>query len=305
MDRIDTHHHIVPAFYRDWLEKGGHTAGGMPIPQWSLDSALSFMDTRNVATAIFSVSAPGAYIGNANEAREMARALNIETAQIVAKSPSRLGFFATLCLPDVEGSVQEARRAFDELKADGVVLLTNTDGVYMGDSSLEPLMKVLNEYNAVVFLHPDALPAKLAPGVEAFVADFLLDTVRTAVSICKAGWLEKFPNVRFILSHAGGFIPFAAHRISLACSPDGSVRTGMERLKRFYLDTAVASSPTSLPSLFAFADPSRITFGSDLPYATAAQAGAFTSMLDAYPIDAKLRAAIARENALALFPRLA
>jgi len=175
----------------------------------------------------------------------------------------------------------------------------------MGDPSLEPLMNVLNKYGAVVFLHPDALPGKLAPGVEAFVADFLLDTVRTAVSICKAGWLEKFPNVRFILSHAGGFIPFAAYRIALACAPDGKVTTGMERLKRFYVDTAVTSSPASLPSLFAFADPSRITFGSDLPYANAAQAGAFTSMLDDYPMDAKLRAAIARENASALFPRLA
>jgi predicted TIM-barrel fold metal-dependent hydrolase len=304
MDRIDTHHHIVPAFYRECLEKGSHTAGGMPIPQWSVDGALSFMDGHKIATAILSVSAPGAYLGNAAEAREMARALNIETAQVVAKNPARFGFFATLCLPDVEGSIQEARRAFDELKADGVVLLTNTDGVYMGDPSLEPLMNVLNEHDAVVFLHPDALPAKLAPGVEPFVADFLLDTVRSAISICKTGWLERFSNVRFILSHAGGFIPFAAYRISLACSPDGSARAGMGRLKRFYMDTAVAGSPTSLPSLFAFADPSRITFGSDLPYANVAQAGMFTSMLDDYPMDAKLRAAIARENALALFPRL-
>jgi predicted TIM-barrel fold metal-dependent hydrolase len=191
------------------------------------------------------------------------------------------------------------------LKADGVVLMTNTDGVYMGDPSLEPLMNVLNEHHAVVFLHPDDLPGKLAPGVAPFVADFLLDTVRSAVSICKAGWLEKFPNVHFILSHAGGFIPFAAYRLGLACAPDGNVMAGMRRLKRFYLDTAVTSSPASLPSLFAFADPSRITFGSDLPYANATYAGLFTSMLDDYPMDAKLRAAIARENALRLFPRLA
>jgi 6-methylsalicylate decarboxylase len=165
-------------------------------------------------------------------------------------------------------------------------------------------MALLNEHDAVIFLHPSALPAKLAPGVPAYVADFLLDTVRTAVSICKAGWFEKFPNVRFILSHAGGFIPFAAYRIARACAPDGNAALGMERLKRFYMDTAVASSPTSLPGLFAFADTSRITFGSDLPYANETRAGAFTSMLDAYPMDTKLRAAIARENALTLFPRL-
>jgi 6-methylsalicylate decarboxylase len=305
MDRIDTHHHIVPAFYREWLEQRGHDAGGMPIPQWSPDSALSFMDEHKIATAIFSVSTPGAYIGSAAEAREMARKLNIETAEVVAKNPRRFGFFATLCLPDVEGSLDEARRGLDELKADGIVLMTNTDGVYMGDPTLEPLMALLNERRAVIFLHPGALPAKLAPGVPAYVSDFLLDTVRTAVSICKAGWFERFPNVRFILSHAGGFVPFAAHRIARACGPDGNVAMGMERLKRFYMDTAVASSPTSLPSLFAFADTARITFGSDLPYANAARAGGFTRMLDEFPMDAQTRKSIARENALALFPWLA
>jgi predicted TIM-barrel fold metal-dependent hydrolase len=304
MDRIDTHHHIVPTFYRDWLEKHGYTAGGMPIPQWSVDSALGFMDAHKIATAIFSVSTPGAYIGDAIEAREVARALNVETAQIVAKNPERFGFFATLCLPDVVGSIDEARRALAELKADGIVLMTNTDGIYIGDPSLEPLMGVLNEHHAVVFLHPGALPAQLAADVPAYVADFLLDTVRTAVGICKADWFEKFPNVRFILSHAGGFIPFAAYRIARACARDGDT-AGMKQLKRFYLDTAVASSPTSLPSLFAFADTSHITFGSDLPYANAARAGAFTSMLDAYLMDATLRSAIARQNALALFPMLA
>lgn len=308
MDRIDTHHHIVPAFYRDWLERRGHTAGGLPIPQWSVDSALSFMDAHKIATAILSVSTPGAYIGEASDAREMARALNDETAQIAGKDPGRFGFFATLCLPDVDASIDEARRALDELKADGVVLMTNTDGIYVGDPSLEPLMAELNDRNGVIFLHPGALPAKLAAGVPAYVADFLLDTVRAAVSICKAKWFEKFPKLRFILSHAGGFIPFAAYRVARACAPAGpdtNAILGMQRLRHFYMDTAVASSPTSLPSLFAFADPARITFGSDLPYAHAARAEMFTGMLDAYPMDEPLRAAIARQNAVTLFPRFA
>ena len=53
---------------------------------------------------------------------------------------------------------------------------------------------------------------------------------RTAVSISKADWFEKFPNMRFILSHAGGFIPFAAYRIARACAPDGNTALGLERL---------------------------------------------------------------------------
>ncbi|MEV5517742.1 amidohydrolase family protein [Streptomyces flaveolus] len=77
--------------------------------------------------------------------------------------PDRFGFFATLTLPDVEGAVAEAGHALDELGADGVVLLANSKGVYLGDSAFDPLMDALNRRSAVVFVHPSALPADPAP----------------------------------------------------------------------------------------------------------------------------------------------
>src|SRR5262245_5962227 len=133
--RVDTHHHIVTPRYRAWLEQRGKTAGGRAIPDWSVDKALRFMDANKVAVAILSVSTPGAFVGDVSEARSQAQALNAETAEVVARHRDRFGFFATLSLPDVDASIAEATFALDRLGADGVVLLTNTAGVYLGDPS--------------------------------------------------------------------------------------------------------------------------------------------------------------------------
>ncbi|EIP84754.1 hypothetical protein A33K_18609 [Burkholderia humptydooensis MSMB43] len=142
-------------------------------------------------------------------------------------------------------------------------------------------------------------------GIPPYVADFLLDTTRAAINIAKAGWLERFPDVKFVLSHAGGFVPYAAQRIARVVSPDNSNEGGLARLRRFYFDTALSSSPYALPALLAFADPSRITFGSDWPYANKDRSVDFTRMLEAFPLTDAQRQAIYRGNAERLFPRLA
>src|SRR5262245_33314968 len=81
--RIDTHAHLVPDFYRLWLADKGVDAGGLPVPIWSVESTLQFMQTNEIETSILSVSTPGVETGDLNEAREMARRLNEFTARIV------------------------------------------------------------------------------------------------------------------------------------------------------------------------------------------------------------------------------
>ncbi len=303
--RIDTHQHIVPPFYADWLRQQDASAGGLPIPDWSADGALELMQALRIGSAILSVSTPGVHLGDDGQARTMARAVNEFAAEVARNHPGRFGFFATLTLPDVEGAIAEAAHALDVLQADGVVLLANVRGTYLGDASIEPLMQELDRRRAVVFVHPSALPADPVPGIPPFAADFLLDTTRAAIHMARAGWLERFPHLRIILSHAGGFVPFAAERIARACSAGGSSEEGIARLRRYYFDTALSSSPYALPSLLAFADPGRISFGSDWPYAPKARSAHFARMLDDFALASAQRQAIERGNALQLFPRFA
>jgi 6-methylsalicylate decarboxylase len=311
--RIDVHHHAIPEPYARWLRaKGVADASGRALPEWSPEGSLAVMDANGVATGILSVSAPGVHVDPAKrddaEARAMARTVNEITAEVARANPDRFGFFATLPMPDVEGAIAEARFALDVLGADGVVLLANALGRYLGDPDDEPLFAELARRAAVVFVHPTMLPSPPVEGIPPFAADFLLDTTRAAYQLVRAGVVQRYPQLRFILSHAGGFVPYASHRLAMALVLE-TRRAPPELIddfRSFWFDTALSSSPAALPSLLAFAKPGHVLYGSDHPFAPPVAIEYFTKQLDAYPgLDADARAAIDRRNAEALFPRFA
>ena len=309
MLRIDTHHHLIPPDYRKVLQKAGiNEAGGRALPYWSAETALQTMAELDVATAIVSVSTPGTtFLPEQTDAAALARDLNDYTADLVASQPERFGFFATVPMPHIDESVAETVRALDELKADGVVLLANNAGTYLGQDGQDDLFAALDARSAVVFIHPADLPGPTVPGVAPFAADFLLDTTRAAYLLVRNGIRRKYPSIRFILSHAGGFVPYASHRMAVAIMGDTgrSPLDSLDEFRGFYFDTALSSSAAALPTLLAFAQPGHITFGSDWPFAPVAAGKLFAAGLETYPdLDADTRDAIDRTNALALFPRL-
>ena len=309
--RIDVHQHVIPPAYAAWLRsKGIRDAGGRDLPEWSIEGALGLMDDHDIATAVLSVSTPGVHLdaGRTRDpvARDKARAVNEFAAAIARDHPDRFGFFATLPLPDLDGALAELAYAMDALGASGVILLANTHGRYLGGPDDEPLLAELDRRRAVAFIHPSELPGPRVEGVPPFAADFLLDTTRAAYRLVRCGAVRRHPGVRIILAHAGGFLPYASHRIAAAIA----VETGsppyevLEDLASFYFDVALSGSPAALPSLLAFARPGRVLFGSDWPYAPSLAVSYFTGQLDAYAaLDAEGHAAVDRRNAEALFPQ--
>ncbi len=309
MLRIDTHHHQIPPDYRNALRKAGiGNAGGRALPDWSPEGSLRTMAALDVATAILSVSAPGTTIlPAAADAAALARGLNDHSADLVASRPAQFGFFATVPMPHVEESVAEAVRALDELNADGVVLLANNAGVYLGQDGQDELFGALDARAAVVFIHPAELPGPTVPGIPPFATDFLLDTTRAAYLLVRNGIRRRYPNIRFILSHAGGFVPYASHRMAVTIMDDTgrSPADILDDFSSFYFDTALSASAAALPTLLAFAREGHITFGSDWPFLPVAGGKLFAAGLDTYPgLNTDARNAINRTNALALFPRL-
>src|SRR5450432_4382292 len=140
---IDVHHHILPDFF--WRETNDQHApvGGIAPAPWSRDSTLSFMDEAEIDVAVTSISTPGVHVGDDARARSLARRCNELSAKLVQARPNRLGGFAALPLPDVDGALEELAYALDTLKLDGVVLFSNSNGVYLGDKSFEPVFAEL------------------------------------------------------------------------------------------------------------------------------------------------------------------
>lgn len=317
--RIDVHAHFLPAGYRDALAAAGHSKpSGMPgIPDWSVDSALAMMDRLNIGAAILSISAPGLHFGDDAAARKLARYTNDEGARAMRAHPSRFGLFAALPLPDIEGSLDELRYAFDELGCDGVVVESNHNGVYLGDRRLDPVFAELNRRHARVFIHPTNPhcpccqdPAALPPiGYPFPMLEFMFETTRAVFNLILSGTLERFPNLKIIVPHAGATIPVLADRVAglspaLGLSKPLDVPRFYETLQGLYYDLAGFPLPRQIGPLLDIADAKRILYGSDWPYTPEAFVTKLAGQLDTTPLlSVQMRGDVMRNNALALFPR--
>ncbi|MFF1746365.1 amidohydrolase family protein [Streptomyces mirabilis] len=308
-DRIDVHTHVVPPFWGEALPSHGGDPSGWPTPKWSREAHLKFMDDNQIATSVLSLTAPSVVGWQGQERRAMARRVNEYVADLVTSHPGRFGNFATVPLPDVEGAVSEAEHALDEMGADGVVLLSNYEGVYLGDAKYAPLWDALNRRSAIVFIHPGHPLIPLLADVPGPLVDYPFDTTRNAVQMVFSGVLDKYPNVKIILAHAGGFVPYAVLRfceLQPALDPEGpTTEQLLAKFKLFYWDTALSSGPAAFPSFLAFADRKRIFFGSDFPYAPAPVATRFTEILDTQSgLTDEQKAALNNGNAKKIFKRL-
>ncbi|RRA20991.1 amidohydrolase family protein [Burkholderia cepacia] len=307
--RIDVHQHVVPPFWVQALEEHGGDPSGWHSPAWSPSDAIAFMDNQGIDTGILSLTAPAIAGWKGAERREMARRINEYTAGLVEKHPTRFGNFATLTLPDIDGALREMEYALDVLRADGVILLSNYENKYLGDPLFEQLWAELDRRNALVFVHPSKPAIPAIDGLPGPFVDYPFDTTRTAVHLVARGVPNRYRRLTIILSHAGGFLPYAAHRFAelmAAMTPDGpETNEILDTFQRFYFDTAMSSGPAALPSLLAFCGSRKVLFGSDFPYAPTSVSASFTRKLDEYagfsPVDLDM---INHGNAARLFSRL-
>lgn len=270
---VDFHQHIIPDGYRAFLASLGKSdAGGRELPAWSEHLATEFMEQRRIERALLSLSAPGVSMPGAGGGASLARDINLECDELARRRPERFGFLGTLPLPDVDAAVGEIHFLFERTRAEGIILLSNYEGIYLGDARFAPVLEALDSHRALVLVHPNELPFGAQSGLPfpGWIADFLLDTTRAAVNLVAQGATRDYPNISFVLSHAGAFIPYIAGRIATgayAFPRPASAKETIEQLRSFYFDTALSSTKYALPSLLSFAREDRIVFGSDWPFA--------------------------------------
>lgn len=292
---VDVHHHMVPPHYREALEKAGIETNGIPL--WSPDRSLRMMERFHLERVLLSISSPGAWFGDDVEARKLARSCNEYAASLMKRHPDRLGALATLPLPDLDGCLKEVGHALDQLGLSGVILLSNVGGDYVGDPEFTDLMVELNRRKALVLLHPNHVPeghedAALHPWTE-----YPIDVARAYARLVYNEVLVRFPDIRWILAHAGGVVPFLAERLGKAhYAKDGKPRWGriirdlvakrnggLELAKRMGYDTVGAANPVSFAALTRLVPRESIYFGSNFPWDSEAVTSAAISFLHREP----------------------
>ncbi|GAA4832705.1 hypothetical protein GCM10023201_20900 [Actinomycetospora corticicola] len=141
----------------------------------------------------------------------------------------------------------------------------------------------------------------MLPGLPSPLLDFPFDTTRAALQMATRQVLARYPRVRVILSHAGGFVPFVASRLAgAAMFAEGVTEEDiLTELRSFYVDTALSATPTALPSITAFFPPDHVLYGSDFPFAPESWGVTFDRVLDETALPG-----VDRANAEALLPRL-
>ena len=307
--RIDVHHHFLPPFYPQEMAAELKATGFNARP-WTPQLSIEAMDKADVDSSLISPIQRvvlDSMSDKSERARTFVRRNNEFGAQVVRDHSTRFGLFASLPLPDIDGSLKEIAYCYDTLKVDGIALWTSYLDKWPGDKAFEPVMEELNRRKAVVFFHPAAANCcrNLIPELAiSGMIEYDLDTARAAESLLVGGTPGKFPDIRFIFSHSGGAFTVLAARIV-----DDYPKNLLNRLpkgvdyeiRRFYFETAHASKAPALNAMKDVVPVSQILFGSD---ATIRPYDLTIEGLDEYQgFSPKDWHAINRGNAERLFPR--
>jgi aminocarboxymuconate-semialdehyde decarboxylase len=290
MPTIDFHNHFYPPEYIRAIEQSPsavritYDSSGNPCLHYpgdynvavpghrDIDYREQILKDAKVDTQVITLTTPGTHIEGATTAIRLAGLVNDAFARIVASKRGRFASLATLPLCDPAASVIELRRAMEQLKFPGVMVFSNINGTALSHQSFWPLWEAANELGAVVHIHPTN-----PVGVEAMLdywlmplVGFLADTTLAAASLVFSGVAERFPNIKWVLGHLGGAIPYLAERLDRGYEAFADCRKNISRpptsyLKKFFYDT-VNFDPRALELAVNFAGASQILAGSDYPH---------------------------------------
>jgi aminocarboxymuconate-semialdehyde decarboxylase len=310
--RFDVHTHHYPTAYFELIERAGGDFSfgtdpsgqriiryrgsrffGVTPPMTDPALRLTDMDGARIDVAILSLSTPNVFFADGAAQAPVARMVNDAYAELIAAHPERFKGFASIPMDDPDGALAELHRAIDVLGLHGVILLSNVRGRPLTDPAYRPFFEEADRIALCILLHP-MLPAS-ADAFRDFVlgplVGFPFDTTLAVARMCYAGMLRDLPNIRWIVAHAGGAIPYLAERLDNGYRDFAEDRVRIDDLpsvylKRLYYDT-VTFSPHVLRLLRDWVGAEHMAMGSDYPHKLGDITRAVTTIeaLDVSPAD--------------------
>jgi predicted TIM-barrel fold metal-dependent hydrolase len=276
--RIDVHAHYFPVEYLDRLDQHLGKQATFFIRKSKMDSAdlhglennFRDMDAAGVDMQVLSVSSQFPYFANENDAVDAARLGNDLYARAVSEYPKRFAAFACTPLPHVRASIVEMRRALDDLGMAGVTAGTTVLGKSIADPAFDEFFVELNRRKAVLFIHPmgGAVGSQLIESSNLTwpVGAPLEDTI-CLLQFMQANFPSRFPDIKIIIPHLGGFAPFLTARLDQLRArflPDSAMLPSIQA-KYFWYDT-VNGYPSALRCSQEAVGADRLLMGTDFPF---------------------------------------
>ncbi|HEX5997351.1 MAG TPA: amidohydrolase family protein [Jiangellales bacterium] len=287
---IDMHVHYYTDRYLDAVERAATTdvyrrddgrfvarwQGGValtvPQPHPGVAQRIEMMDELGITTQVLSVPSPNAYFLPPAAGRDLADAVNEELAGIARERPARFRALGMVPLQDIDLALLSLEHALDQLEMQGVMLLTNVNGSYLDDPRFEPFWQAANDRSLLVYLHPTVPEPSLSlqPHALAIAVGFFADTNLALTRLAYSGVFERYPAIRWVVSHLGGTLPFMLPRLDnywhqFPEARKRCPRRPSEYIRSLLFDTATTHEPAIRCALETYGS-DRLVFGSDFPH---------------------------------------
>ena len=293
VSKIDIHNHYYPESYfqmiRDLagddysfdtdaagttiIEFRGARFFGIQPPMTDVSLRLEAMGRAGIDVQVLSVSVPNVFFAGVDQEPQIARGVNDAYAELIARYPRRFKGFASIPMNVPNAALAELERSLDELKLNGVIMLSHIRGKPLTDPSFRPFFEEANRRNLCILIHP-MMPVGMAEQLRDYVlgpiVGFLFDSTLAVARMCYDGLLRDFPNIRWIIPHLGGAIPYLMARLDRGHHDFVACREKIQEppsyyLKKLYYGT-VSTSPYTVGMVRDLMGTDHIAFGTDYPH---------------------------------------
>ncbi len=289
--KFDLHTHYYPRIYFDKIRdlpsefsfdqspsgqtiikyRGARFFGVTP-PMTDVARRLEDMDRVGIDVEVVSLSTPNVFFTDAQHQPEIARMVNDSYAELIAKHPTRFKGFASIPMDAPDAALAELHRAIHELKLNGVILLSNIGGKPLTSPEYRPFFAEANRLKLCILLHP-MLPANTEPFREYVlgpIVGFMFDTTLAIARMCFDGMFHEFPDIRWIVAHLGGAVPYLMERLDNGWRDFSECRAKIDELpstylKKLYYDTVNFNSHM-LNMVREMIGSDHMVMGSDYPH---------------------------------------
>ncbi|KAJ3223975.1 hypothetical protein HK099_000459 [Clydaea vesicula] len=285
---VDIHTHVYLPSLMDILrnrlvilpdeEQDESLTKGRPIGSeyWSTPRKLQFMDLHNIQTSVISTANPWLDFLKAEEQIEAATKLNKDLSDICLESDKRIYGFGILPLYSIKASIEEVNRIKGLFGLRGIIMGTHGAGKGLDDPNLIPLFAEIERLDLVIFLHPHYGIGNDKFGPHDFghtlplALGFTFETTIAVSRLILTGIFDKLPNLKFLLAHSGGTLPFLAGRLDSCVIHDPQMAGKLLEkpsfyLKKLYFDS-VCYGESSLKCLLNFTSVDNVMWGTDNPF---------------------------------------